>query len=536
MLIEVGLRCFDVGRPTDAPDPFAGFNRNFPLFERHGAVYRTARSREPLIAPLEFPADKPRGAFRAFCFGGSTVYGHPYVGDTAFPQWLELELAGSDPSRSWQAINCGGISYASYRIAPMVKEVLAYQPDLIVVATGENEFLEDRTYTALKSRSAAWAWVQAKVQSLRLAGLVRSWRLGGAGDVAATSVGAVLGPTVNPRLDYESGYASYRRDPAWRERVFAQFDESLRTIAADCRAAGVPLVLIGLGSNLRDCPPFKSAHRAGLAPEPEADWQAAFDIATAAEKTDLARALRYYREAAQIDAEHALLSYRIARVLDRLGRPAEALPYFLKARDDDICPLRLMSPQEKILEQVAADTRTPLVDVAALLRAKSPDGLPGNDWYLDHVHPTIGGNQLMAQAIVAQLRASGALASSAAVWPEAKRVEAYTRHFAALPPAYFADGERRVVWLENWSKRQKLAAETLPVDAAGFARMAFRCFELGQDETARASLREAFRRDRRIEKLVTARARQLAAEGRPDRAAVLLAHARDLGNLSAAAR
>jgi hypothetical protein len=42
ILLEGGLRLFDVGRPGKRSDPLAGFNRNFPLFERHGSVCLSA--------------------------------------------------------------------------------------------------------------------------------------------------------------------------------------------------------------------------------------------------------------------------------------------------------------------------------------------------------------------------------------------------------------------------------------------------------------------------------------------------------------
>ena len=523
--LEAGLRLFDGGRPADAPDPFAGFNRNFPLFEHQGAVYRTSRARAPFIAPQEFTVEKPRGSFRLFCFGGSTVYGHPYTGETAFPKWLELELAGRDPSRTWQAINCGGVSYASYRIAPMVQEVLRYQPDLIIVATGHNEFLEDRTYHSLKTRSALWSWLQRTVYSLHTVNLVRQSLHRGNTAALSSSTGSTdgteLNPHVNTRLDYASGYASYRRDEAWWQNVVAQYDESVRQIVAACRAAHVPVLLVRLGSNLRDCPPYKSEHRNGLAPGAEADWQAAFDLATAAEKTDLPRALRLYQEAAAIDADYALLNFRLARVLDRLGRTAEALPYFEKAKDTDICPLRITAPLERTLLKIAAETHTPLVDAAQIISARSPAGIPGNDWYVDHVHPTIGGHQLIARTIAAQFPALGWLAS-AAEWPEAERVNTYAKHLASLGPAYLADGKRRLAWLEDWAKRQRFAAETIPTDAAGFARLAFRYLDLGDDDAARAALREALKRDAAVADLVRTRAQDLTAEGRAESAAALL--------------
>ncbi|MFM9952457.1 MAG: SGNH/GDSL hydrolase family protein [Opitutaceae bacterium] len=523
--LEAGLRLCDVGRPADAPDPFAGFNRNFPLFERQGAVYRTARARAPFIAPQEFPAEKPRGSFRLFCFGGSTVYGHPYTGETAFPKWLELELAGRDPARAWQAINCGGVSYASYRIAPMVQEVLHYQPDLIIVATGHNEFLEDRTYHSLKTRSALWSGLQRTVYSLHTVNLVRQSlfrdRATARSSAAVSTDGGELSPHVNTRLDYASGYASYRRDEVWWQNVVAQYDESVRQIVAACRAAHVPVLLVRLGSNLRDCPPYKSEHRAGLAPGAEAGWQAAFDLATATERTDLPRALQVYQEAAAIDADYALLNFRIARTLDRLGRPTEALPYFERAKDTDICPLRITAPLEHTLLRIAAETDTPLVDAAQIIAARSPDGIPGNDWYIDHVHPSIGGHQLIARTIAAQFPARGWLLG-AAEWPEAQRVKTYTSHLTSLGPAYLADGKRRLAWLEDWAKRQRLAAETIPNDAAGFARLAFRHLDLGDETAARDALREALKRDTGVADLVRARAQALTAQGRDDSAATLL--------------
>ena len=523
--LEAGLRLCDVGRPADAPDPFAGFNRNFPLFERQGAVYRTARARAPFIAPQEFPAEKPRGSFRLFCFGGSTVYGHPYTGETAFPKWLELELAGRDPARAWQAINCGGVSYASYRIAPMVQEVLHYQPDLIIVATGHNEFLEDRTYHSLKTRSALWSGLQRTVYSLHTVNLVRQSlfrdRATARSSAAVSTDGGELSPHVNTRLDYASGYASYRRDEVWWQNVVAQYDESVRQIVAACRAAHVPVLLVRLGSNLRDCPPYKSEHRAGLAPGAEAGWQAAFDLATATEKTDLPRALSFYQEAAAIDSDYALLNFRIARTLDRLGRATEALPYFERAKDTDICPLRITAPLENTLLRIAAETNTPLVDAAQIIAARSPDGIPGNDWYIDHVHPSIGGHQLIARTIAAQFPARGWLLG-AAEWPEAQRAKTYTSHLTSLGPAYLADGKRRLAWLEDWAKRQRLAAETIPNDAAGFARLAFRHLDLGDETAAQDALREALKRDAGVADLVRARAQALTAQGRDDSAAALL--------------
>ena len=70
---------------------------------------------------------------------------------------------------------------------------------------------------------------------------------------------------VDTRLDAQSGYGSYHRDDEWRQSVIDQYEESLRAMVKVCRDAQVPLILVNLGDNLRDCPPFKSEHRVGSA-------------------------------------------------------------------------------------------------------------------------------------------------------------------------------------------------------------------------------------------------------------------------------
>ena len=46
-------------------------------------------------------------------------------------------------------INAGGISFASYRVAMLMNELSRYQPDLFIVYSGQNEFLEQRSYGGL---------------------------------------------------------------------------------------------------------------------------------------------------------------------------------------------------------------------------------------------------------------------------------------------------------------------------------------------------------------------------------------------------
>jgi len=524
LLLEVGLRVLGVAEPASGTDPLAGFNRQLRLFELTGDRYQVIRSREPFFQPQGFAAVKPANGFRVFCFGGSTVYGHPYLADTAFPKWLELELAATRPDRRVEVVNCGGISYASYRLAPIVREVLAYQPDLIVLAMGHNEFLEDRTYQPLKSRSASRSWWEDRFNTLRLVTLVRGWLRPPVRDQAVPTAGApdaTLPAEVHARLDNATGYASYHRNAGWHRQVVAQFEDTFRAMIAACRAAKVPVLIVTLGSNLRDCPPFKSEHRAGLSAPDELRWQTAFDAGAAAEARDLNAALAHYQAAAAIDDQHALLAFRRARVHDRLGHTNEAREFYLRAKELDVCPLRMVEPVFELQHRIAAETDTPLVDARRATEARSPQGIPGHDEFLDHVHPTMGGHQHIARAVAAKL-AEANLLSAGTPWTAEARRSAYRAHLRTLPASYFANGMRRVEWLEKWAKRARLREETGPADARGHLHAGFRWLDLGDEAAAWQAFEAAIKLHPESLADLLHHAEELAAQGRPEPAAALV--------------
>ena len=481
LALELALVILDVANPSLADDPLSGFSQSGRLFEldQRDEVYRTATARGLFFGDQEFAAEKPEDGFRVFCLGGSTVRGRPFTTESSFTRWLDLELADRSEGRTIEAVNCGGLSYASYRLRPIVAEVLRYRPDLIVVATGHNEFLEDRSYRGLKDRNAAVAWLEDRAMSLRTVTWCRRWLQSDEPEKQSE------GPEeVQARLDEQRGFASYFRDAEWQDEVVSQYVESLKAMIAACRRAEVPLVLVRLGSNLRDCPPFKSEHRAGITPGELSTWQAAMDAGVVAtDERRLDQALMAFREAEEIDDQFALVAWRIARTLDRLGRPEEAATAYRRARDLDVCPLRMTTRLDKSLQRVASQSGTPLVDAAGAIEADSDDGLPGSDWYVDHVHPTLRGQQRIAELLVEEIARGGWLELSAAATAARVRLNR-RRHFRRLGPVFFSNGSRRVEWLENWARRQRLDAEVQPVSWIEFARAGNRAMDFGQWEDA----------------------------------------------------
>ena len=131
-----------------------------------------------------------------------------------------------------------------------------------------------------------------------------------------------------------------------------------------------------LGSNLRDCPPFKSSFRKDLPPDQEREWMNHFELGTQLQETNYSAALDAYREAAKIDDSHALLNYRIARLEDRSSAGDPEL-CFRRALEEDVCPLRILPAQLMAIESLAKERDLQLVDGERAIMDASEDGLQG---------------------------------------------------------------------------------------------------------------------------------------------------------------
>lgn len=452
LLGEMALRGLGLGKPTDSNDPFVGFSDIHPLFvlNEDSGRYEIPKSRQTHFQPESFAAKKGANEFRIFVLGGSTVQGRPWSIETSFTTWLELHLSAADPSRQWEVVNCGGVSYATYRLVPILQEVLRYQPDLIIFCEGHNEFLEDRSYGAIKTAPPALAWPQRQVSRLRTYNILRDGVLR-LTDRAPDPIPAdrpVLGPETDARLDWKGGLAQYHRDPQWQADVIAHFQFNLRRIASIADSAEVPLIIVGPVSNLQWAP-FKSEHRADVTQAEREQFDLLLQEASELYATDMPRALQVLNRAKAIDAQHAQVHYEIGASLMELDQWNDAQAALLLAKDLDVCPLRMLEPMKTILHDVAGETSTPLVDADALIAAHSRSGFPDKQWLIDHVHPKIEGHQLIADAVAAKMTELHLAAPASG--REAARDRAYRRHLEGLTHAYFERGKQRLRSEQGWA-------------------------------------------------------------------------------------
>ncbi len=453
-LIEIGLRCFTSPPPQDDVDPYVSFAGIQPLFilDSSGTRYETADNRLAYFRPQSFSATKPSGQFRIFCLGGSTVQGRPYSVETSFSTWLELGLNAVETNTEYKTINCGGISYASYRLIPILKEIFNYEPDLVILYTGHNEFLEDRTYEGIRKAPSTLIRLHVALLNLRSYALAHNYLAPKLSESAKrnTASPSVLPEEVHAKLDLSDGLKSYHRDDYWRENVIAHFQNNLEIMTRMCRERRVPLIILNPVSNLKDCPPFKSEVIEGLSDERREQFAEQMEKADTIKWYDTLTKLHLLTQAADIDSRHAGLQYQIGKCYEILGRSPEAKQRFLRAKEEDICPLRILQPMNDIIKTLADRHHLQMVDVLAMIEERTPDGIPGDEWLLDHVHPTITGHQLIANSLIQTIGNMG-LVQPTTGWEE-KRDALWQQHLSTLSDTYYVHGSEQLTRLEEWSR------------------------------------------------------------------------------------
>lgn len=452
ILVEAVIRLWVPPPEVSIADPYVSFSGIHPLFVRDstGEYFETAKERLLCFRPQSFTAVKAPGTFRVFCLGGSTVQGRPYAVETSFTTWLRLSLEAARPEKKIEVINCGGISYASYRLVPIMNETIKYEPDLFIIYTGHNEFLEDRTYRWVKRIPGVLYKLHRMMLKLRTYSLAHELisKKGSNPPETQNPWKTVLPDEVDAELDYKGGLKKYHRDDVWRDGTIEHFKYNLKTMISMAQSAGIPVILVNPVSNLKDTPPFKSE----------------FSV-TGKEKDEVTRLqeqagmlgwnnapgkIRLLEQAAEIDSRHAGLLYLIGKCYERTGRLAEAKKWYIKAKDEDVCPLRMPEPMHEAVLSAAADNNVPLADAEKLIEKNSPEGVPGDEWLLDHVHPSIRGHQLIADRLYEVMedmklvsRPEGWLAARDKLWKD---------NLSSLNEVYFSKGLTRLKNLHIWSR------------------------------------------------------------------------------------
>lgn len=352
LVLEAGLHLLGRGRPGEGHNFEAQYldmyDRAFQRSVRGGAaVYESVR---PRMQRSSFPARKPAGRKRVFLIGDSTAWGFPLG-------LLEGRLRAVLPGAEFELINCGVPGSDAYRTMLMGREVLGYDPDLVVVLVGNTEPSGLRRLNPWKYR----------------------------GPLSRSAVFRLLCDLAGP--------AVYVRDAAEADRYFS---DSLSRLASAAASRRVPLLLCTVPANYRD----NHFRGGGIGFDP--DFR---DLLEALRLRVPAAAVRRLESLSSRNPGSALLEHTRGRLAELRGDFTAAAQHYILALDLDPDPISCPPRRNEAIRTLAARHGLLLADVAQRFLAAAPRGIPGFDLFKDNCHPWPAAYGLYADAIVEAVHA-----------------------------------------------------------------------------------------------------------------------------------
>jgi tetratricopeptide (TPR) repeat protein len=406
--LEFGLRLAGVGLEREplfieSPDHPGYKLANPRVVQRFFAIPEQA---PPVsIETRFFPVEKTPGTYRIFVQGGSSAAGFPYGLGASPAGMLEQRLRRTFPDRNIEVITTALAAVNSYALLDFADEIIAQQPDLVLIYAGHNEYLGVLGVgSALSVSTSRWLTrFYMRVNRLRIFQLMaKAYGNLRASDDPSGAGGGGRDDTLMARV------AGQREIPL-RSRLYEagveQFRANIAAVLDRYRSAGVPVMLATLVSNDADQPPFVST------PCADTDQKAFRPIVAAAREAldgaDSGRALKLLQRALSVDDCAADVRFLLGRAQVASGDFGAARKAFGAARDRD--QLRFRAPEEfnGILAELAEASDVRLVDVRARFEQVAANGIVGADLMLEHVHPNLDGYFLLADAFYDAMREDG---------------------------------------------------------------------------------------------------------------------------------
>ena len=392
IILETGLRLTGCGYSTAffLPTKIDGQKAYITNWQFGWCFFPKKTARKPLDTVVAYT--KPNDVYRVFLLGSSAAQGDPHP-QYSFLRILQIMLEDQYPVAKFEMINTGMTAINSYSVREIVRDAAKLQPDLFIIYTGNNEVLGPfGAGNSLKPVPASLFWIRTGLS-------LQSTRIGQLMDAGITRFfSAREQPATWNGMKRFDQLVQCNSEPL--KRIYANFQTNMRDILSDTCKSGAKVIVSTLGVNLKDCAPFASLHKSNLSEMDLLEWTTFYEKGLQFEGADKkTEALEAYLAANEIDDQYAALQYRIARIYYHDKNYEQALKHFETARDTDALQFRADSTINAVLRDAAKEKNDPgitLLDFAKLLKEKSPNGIPGQETFYEHVHLNFNGNYLVA--------------------------------------------------------------------------------------------------------------------------------------------
>jgi len=300
-----------------------------------------------------------KNTFRIFVIGESTTAGYPYMHNGSFHRWLQYRLMHQYPNLNFEVINVSLTAVNSYTVLDFAKQIVNYEPDLVLVYTGHNEYygaLGIGSTSQIKGNST-WIKLVIKLRELKLVQL---------SDRIIEAAAKLFGKRIDKRENLMKRMVTKQQiayQSADFNRGIAQFSSNMNELCQLLSEKHIPTVISTLVSNEKDLKPFIS--------------------------TGKFSAQNHYTNGKKLYAN---------------GNFKAAKTDFVLAKEYDQLRFRAPETFNQIIGKLCKQyPGIYLADTRALFEKNETGGIIGKETILEHVHPNLLGYAIMSESFYQQI-------------------------------------------------------------------------------------------------------------------------------------
>lgn len=356
----------------------SGVSTNYFILNPRNDYYQTNKYVYGGAYPQTFPKKKSPHSFRIFVFGGSSI---AFMKDFHL---LKEMLSREYPSMRFEIVNVGVVCYGTNRLLPIIKEVLNYNPDLLIYYEGHNEFLEQFLEKQLWPNSLK----ELIKRLLHFKEFVFLFKIADRYLQKANLVKLVYGGSISwgrPLSALE------------REKIYLNYESNINKIVCLAKEAGAGVMLSTVAYNYVDdryiSPSYHSAQH---------------------KSTELDLKQRSIKDLS--DGEILSFSEKETNdpyIQNRLGNYylgkrdfSKAREHFINAAQYDFQPFRANATTNGIIRKISKEQNILLVEVEETIVRHSPHLIPDFTLFTDWCHLNDEGKRLLQKEFFDKIRSA----------------------------------------------------------------------------------------------------------------------------------
>ncbi|MHB8809870.1 MAG: tetratricopeptide repeat protein, partial [Desulfobulbaceae bacterium] len=373
---------------------------SYPLFVKgqgtQAGSYVSSTHFNEFINWQSFRQDKGVETFRIFVIGDSAAYGWPYVDKFGFTGHLRRAFEAVLPGRV-EIINVAGMSYGSHRVLDVLRDVLLHAPDLVIVYSGNNEYVERNV---LPDAVRVDGFLAKMGGVLGRTDTYRAVRLG----LFRAAPGVFAGPRLPDITDIRSKpeleRGSLGRSAPIDTEVLGNFRANLGKIKEMLLRRQVKGIFCTVPVNIGgwiptvDEPKFASENEAARWAQLYERKEEAFRMGSPEMEAG------YLKEMLAITPDDPGLLFNYGKVLWSIGRREESYRELVRAKDLDVRPMRSLSSFNEYVRSLGNEGQgVYLADLESGFRELYLSG-SAEKLFLDYCHFTDFGHKTVAKSLL----------------------------------------------------------------------------------------------------------------------------------------